>query len=209
MFTFSAPSAVLRGLQPICLSAAQSADRQSSTRLTQCWDWGGWVGDGWSRGHGCWRGQRCVCIMGGGEGQNETYAYRLTQLVCLEMRGRKGGSQRQQMDEVSERGVFIPIRWTQTQSSSKVEEQTSSSSSCFLIFTLDNLPFIAGQPDNHTLGQKCGLQEGAHTHTRRTYKLQNKYLNQDLLTVRAGTNHYPTMRPAACVQCFVKMDLFA
>lgn len=40
-----APSVALRGLKPICLSAAQNADRQTSTRLTQCWDWkGGGVG---------------------------------------------------------------------------------------------------------------------------------------------------------------------
>ncbi|MED6238857.1 hypothetical protein ATANTOWER_031246 [Ataeniobius toweri] len=38
----AAPSVALRGLQPICLSAAQSADRQTSSRLTQCcWDWDG------------------------------------------------------------------------------------------------------------------------------------------------------------------------
>lgn len=42
----AAPSVALRGLQPICLSAAQSADRQTSTRLTQRWDWGGVRGDG-------------------------------------------------------------------------------------------------------------------------------------------------------------------
>lgn len=36
-----APSVALRGLKPICLSAAQNADRQTSTRLTQCWDWNG------------------------------------------------------------------------------------------------------------------------------------------------------------------------
>ena len=49
-----APSVALRGLQPICLSAAQSADRQTSTRLTQCWDWEegvvGGCSDGWSMG---------------------------------------------------------------------------------------------------------------------------------------------------------------
>lgn len=39
-----APSVALRGLQPICLSAAQSADRQTSSRLTQCWDWEEWRG---------------------------------------------------------------------------------------------------------------------------------------------------------------------
>lgn len=43
-----APSVALRGLKPICLSAAQNADRQSSTRLTQCWDWNG--GGEWGGG---------------------------------------------------------------------------------------------------------------------------------------------------------------
>lgn len=48
-----APSVALRGLKPICLSAARNADRHSSSRLTQSWDWekdgggeNGWM-DGW------------------------------------------------------------------------------------------------------------------------------------------------------------------
>ena len=48
-----APSVALRGLKPICLSAAQNADRPSSSRLTQCWDWwgggGGGAGGAWVR----------------------------------------------------------------------------------------------------------------------------------------------------------------
>lgn len=51
-----APSVALRGLKPICLSAAQNADRQTSTRLTQCWDWKGGGGGvcRWSRGEERW-----------------------------------------------------------------------------------------------------------------------------------------------------------
>lgn len=79
-----APSVALRGLKPICLSAAQNADRQTSTRLTQCWDWNGLGGLGGlqveqRRGQmGCWdRGGR----KGGGGGRGR----QTCMCTCLNM----------------------------------------------------------------------------------------------------------------------------
>lgn len=57
----AAPSVALRGLQPICLSAAQSADRQTSSRLTWCWDWDG-SGGGVGMGGAEEEAERVVCV---------------------------------------------------------------------------------------------------------------------------------------------------
>lgn len=83
-----APSVALRGLKPICLSAAQNADRQTSTRLTQCWDWNGArVGRAWA-GRGCCRWSRGAAKWGvgidevrrvEGEGEEDT---RLSACMC-------------------------------------------------------------------------------------------------------------------------------